>query len=135
MNYEKFAIWLSGFADLNMGQVPTKEQWELITERLAETFDKPDPAHIPSPRKPATGGHVAYDPSKFGVWGEHASEAIVASPAVIRTARGADGLLYADGLGIGVNVNNSAALTTTLSTGMKDAIGQIVSEHTVRADK
>jgi hypothetical protein len=68
MNFEKFAIWLSGFADLNMGQVPTKEQWELIVERLAETFDQPaGPAVLDPGRNEAAD--LASKPADYGMWG------------------------------------------------------------------
>lgn len=73
MNFEKFAVWLSGFADLNMGKVPDKEQWDLIVERLAETFDEPagpalriEVGTTGAHTTKHTGGYV--DP-KFGMWG------------------------------------------------------------------
>lgn len=43
MKTEQFAYWLQGFAELTAGQTPTKEQWELIVEHLAECFDKVTP--------------------------------------------------------------------------------------------
>jgi hypothetical protein len=115
MSFEKFAVWLSGFADLNMGKEPTKEQWELIVERLAETFDQPDPSHKSAP---AVGGHVPYDPSKFGVWGESGSETVVARPAVMRTSRDANGKEYIAGLGVGVTnlVNTVTAAGGTITS-------------------
>lgn len=74
-NYEKFAIWLSGFADLNAGDPPTKEQWELINERLAETFD--------TPAGPATGGLIEKKPEGYGLWGD--GPIAVAQPAIHQT--------------------------------------------------
>lgn len=74
-NYEKFAIWLSGFADLNAGKPPTKEQWELINERLAETFD--------TPAGPATGGLIEKKPEGYGLWGD--DPIAVAQPAIHQT--------------------------------------------------
>ena len=77
-NYEKFVIWLSGFADLNGGKPPTKEQWELINERLAETFDTPAPA---SPGY-AKGGLVEKKPENYGLWSDAGGGVAVAKPAV-----------------------------------------------------
>lgn len=69
MSFEKFAVWLSGFADLNMGKEPSKEQWELIVERLAETFDAPKQSIAPkitvTSAGGASGGYV--DPN-YGAW-------------------------------------------------------------------
>lgn len=61
MNSEKFVTWLSGFADLNMGKAPTKEQWELIVEHLAEVHDEPKP--------PVKMGSNIRDPN-FGLFGD-----------------------------------------------------------------
>lgn len=79
-NYEKFAIWLSGFADLNGGKPPTKEQWELINERLAETFDTPAPAS-----GYANGELVEKKPEGYGLWGDTGGGVAVAQPAIHQT--------------------------------------------------
>jgi hypothetical protein len=60
MKSEQFAYWLQGFAELTPGQTPSKEQWEMIVEHLAEVFDKVTP-----PMK--TPGY-AHDP-KYGLFG------------------------------------------------------------------
>lgn len=67
MSFEKFAVWLSGFADLNMGKEPTKEQWELIVERLAETFDEPAGVHV-APVKVTVAPPSSSHPD-YGKWG------------------------------------------------------------------
>lgn len=43
MNAESFATWLQGFAELTPGQTPTTQQWQMIVEALAETFDSIKP--------------------------------------------------------------------------------------------
>jgi len=63
MKHEKFAIWLSGFTDLNMGNVPTKEQWDLITERLAECFDEVQELSVKQQYRSPTYGLFAGQPS------------------------------------------------------------------------
>jgi phosphopantothenoylcysteine synthetase/decarboxylase len=67
MSFEKFAVWLSGFADLNMGKEPTKEQWELIVERLAETFDEPAGVNV-APVKVTVAPPSSSHPD-YGKWG------------------------------------------------------------------
>ena len=111
MNYEKFAIWLSGFVDLTPGQLPTKEQWQLITERLAETFDKPRGVGAPTitvvnTASPATGGFIGEKPEGYGVWGSEArAEAITTLEARVSKA----------GSSITALNNTVGALTSTVS--------------------
>lgn len=59
MKSEQFAYWLQGFAELTPGQVPSKEQWDLIVEHLAEVFDKVTP--------PMKMGSSITDPT-YGAW-------------------------------------------------------------------
>lgn len=109
MNYEKFAIWLSGFVDLTPGQLPTKEQWQLITERLAETFDKPKgivPTVTVVNAGGATGGYIGEKPEGYGVWGSEArAEAITTLEARVSKA----------GSSITALNNTVGALTSTVS--------------------
>lgn len=67
MKSEQFAYWLQGFAELTPGQVPSKDQWEMIVEHLAEVFDKVTP--------PMKMGSGIRDP-QFGAWGSSGSSGV-----------------------------------------------------------
>lgn len=75
MNAESFATWLQGFAELTPGQTPTTQQWQMIVEALAETFDNIEPKKISvsvgtiGVGKPAhTGGYVGNQ--NFGLFAD-----------------------------------------------------------------
>lgn len=42
MTYEQFAYWLQGFAEIS-GEVPRKEEWDMIKAHLATCFNKVTP--------------------------------------------------------------------------------------------
>lgn len=65
MRHEQFVYWLQGFAELTPGQVPTKDQWDMIVEHLAECFDKVTPEF--GHKVGHTGGYTG-NPN-FGLFG------------------------------------------------------------------
>ncbi len=42
MNERDFTYWLQGFCEMTQSE-PTKEQWAMIKEHLAQVFDKKTP--------------------------------------------------------------------------------------------
>ena len=55
MNYEQFAFWLQGYAEIAATRTaPTAEEWQVIKDHLALLFNKVTPNYNINPNKPPT---------------------------------------------------------------------------------
>lgn len=45
MNNDQFTYWLQGFVEMNNGQYPSPEQWQMIKEHLQLCFNKVTPTY------------------------------------------------------------------------------------------
>lgn len=74
MNTHEFKIWLEGFTEGH--DVPTKEQWETIKEKLALTYDVP--VVVPSnwPTYPSPYAPYYYPVTTYTACGESQTRTI-----------------------------------------------------------
>lgn len=65
MTPQDFCYWLQGFSELSCADYPTAEQWKLIREHLALTFNKVTPTLVPMTTPYVTPWEQWHGPSKI----------------------------------------------------------------------